>query len=621
MLSIQTPKMTDAELFEAELGMKNSLIYINKTNYFQAYLIAASIFNSCSEQISDLITVYSSGKYRGISRAIFLDTIIGSCGVSSDMFIPRGQSKESAKSQILEDVKSTLEKVANRMSYGWDCGYKLLIAYQEWTKLKHLTESMRSKMGMFDADDEVDNYGEKLSHIYFSYIRRSTGRYYTNDDNIQGWHKITCSSIVAPKDYILVWADFNQADLRIAYNLFLKDNGPNDIIFNETKDKYEAFVKIMCRTVGREFNHDEFMVDRDAFKTAILARLYETGMGTLMRLFHNKELCYALDNYYKCNKGYLKFRAQLEEVYNFGIELPVHDYFGYERVIPMPANAYNKFNKASAMRQALNVPPQSTTNSVKMEWCNSIIQTFRDKGYSHELIRPYVDRHDEMVLVVHKSCMKDLWIIEDNMQIAIDDWSLMELKLGIGYKYTVVDEDLMEQYQKVIRLNEDKIRPRTVFAKRKIPYYAVGEIIDAYAITPLSTSAFLRTCQPESTCTAEDECLKALQEIADGGNEWENTRVKQYLKYKDKVLIYLDERYCVLDGINKLPLVAKKFQTKFVQLFNGTSDMFIDTNGTYIKARNIGFPAVCEKLDRALEDLTDYDKWIKSGQPAKGSNS
>ena len=77
--------------------------------------------------------------------------------------------------------------------------------------------------------------------------------------------------ISVEEGYFLAWGDFAQADLRIAYNLLLR-NEENYGLMASVTDKYEGIARLVADANNEPFDYEKFKAERNLYKVYVLER-------------------------------------------------------------------------------------------------------------------------------------------------------------------------------------------------------------------------------------------------------------------------------------------------------------------------------------------------------------
>lgn len=481
----------DRQLFEETIGVDGFDMYIDTYKYSILEAEVDARYYTVESLLEEKIRFITYNQYHSVSSSVVATILEEYFNVETLGGIKR-TSRGSVSLDITGVFKPLVELCRKQMRHR-PIYYTLLLEfcnlYIEYSKMKQFSESLRAKRRFFVETNETDNFGNKLSKISSLYERQSTGRYYTNSDNLQGWNLESVPTFTAPKDYFFVWADFDQIDLRVAANLILFNGHPEVIEqFNRTEDKYEAVARIVAQKIGRPFDVHKFKAIRKSYKTAVLARLYGASKYTLMRDgFTDVQEIDALDEYYNQHEFYQKYVSRFERAIAFNTAVMIEDYFGNIRELPIPQN---EKARSRTLEQCLNTPIQSTSNAIVMLWVNELTKTFRMHGFGWDKFRVALLRHDEGLFLVHKDCIPYLWIFELCSSIFIDSWSELTVKPKFGYNYKVVDEKLTEMYNKSVQDNLDILTTPKQIAKSNKDWIPCKSLARATFFAPMSPAMF-----------------------------------------------------------------------------------------------------------------------------------
>lgn len=503
MLKIVTPYNIDMELYEKEIGVTGFSVYVNEVDYITKIVKATSEYIAAILTLEESVYYGTSGRVKtvfdmpcGISDPInakldrqgLVEVFLRYYSIDPKLFqIPKGTERSVRfkfsldRTKVCKVVLDELNK-QSQMLLGYATGVEIMENYIDYTAKKHYYESLTAKYknGLLQPTDLVDNFNRPLHQVRSLYVKQSTGRYYTKEDNLQGWNLDAVECFTIPKDYCLVWADFDQIDLRVAINLVLAKDNPELLEYcHRTDDKYKAVAMMVYQSAGKLFDERKFAVNRKAYKTSILARLYGAGLHTLMgNGFSDMQEVRALDDYFKKHVYYNKYKNSFMDAIHFKEDVVIKDYFGFKRIIPKADNAYAE---KSLLEQCLNTPIQSTSNSIVMLWCLEVLKRFRDKGFGPDMVRPYLMRHDEGVFLVHKDALKYSWIFKECSSIFIDNWSELTVSPSFGYFYKCEDEELTKEYEKSCTVNARSITKVEMDSTASRAYTPCGTTMKCYA--------------------------------------------------------------------------------------------------------------------------------------------
>lgn len=374
---------------------------------------------------------FGSGK---VSRDLIKEYLLDSVG-DKKRYLLEVYNKESRSREISLSKEKVLKPLLNK---GYSTEFlSEFISFREHNKA---AGDMAKKLKERFNNTHVDN----VSELSYSWTKSITGRLYTVNENIQNIAKVYLSAMRGPSDdYLLVWGDFDQIDLRVAYYTILSESAEDDDIFEHTDDKYEAVARIMDKKLNREFNLEKFKENRNKYKKGILARCYGQSLSQLNETIGDKDFCVMLDNYYKQNKRYSCWYDSIIELIRSDVDsVDIYTYFGSKNHVKLS----DCKTSAEKLDRLLNCPIQGTSNDIVMHMTNETVKSFRSAGISEEFFRVYMIRHDEPIFLIHKDYLHMLPKIQSNTMISVDDWGPITMTLGIGTYYNVDESEKYESY-------------------------------------------------------------------------------------------------------------------------------------------------------------------------------
>ena len=295
--------------------------------------------------------------------------------------------------------------------------------------------------------EKVNVNGKRLLSCPYFVNQKTNFRYnYSNHDiiTIPTW----CKDIVTvPKGKVLVWGDFAQADLRSAYNIFIRDED-NIKVVKSCDDMYEAMARIIY---GDEFNLEDFKKKRNMMKAVILSCVYgkrsdfESEKTEFLQAFGRY-----LDEH--CSK-YKEYKERIKQHKAFRSQIVLNTYFGETTIVDQSVRWGKKVEY-----QCLNYPIQSSTSLIVILTVNTLLKQFYDLGYTEDQIGVYYTRHDEPIFIMDEELMEDSWIFKDFHKIFIDDWYPMQLDFEFGYYYSVPNTELQDKYEESVKRNQYRIK-------------------------------------------------------------------------------------------------------------------------------------------------------------------
>lgn len=615
MLNIASPATPDFETYEKSIRADGAFVYVDTRKYTLLLNNFIGKLNSARAQLEHLLALASLNYWREVSSDAVIHTLVDYCGLNERDLQVRNAYKEYVYSldqvKVLEPLKQRLDSYAPTAQEGYRLASEIVDAYLTYREYKTIVDNARAKIKRFRKSEQAGWFGE-LSKIDFVYEQKDTGRYYTKNDNLQAWNLNMVPCITVPQGYFLVWADFAQIDFRVAYHVYLKQTGSEyDEIYKSENDKYLAMYKIMCKALGQEANVAKFKTHRKAFKKAILSAVYNAAERSLAVDMKDADLAKSLHTYVYQNPGYKWFREVLDRVIQFGIEVPIRDYFGFTRVIPLPSSKDFWANN-QVVSKGCNTPIQATSNGILMLWLEAVLQGFEAKGFSRDKhVIPYLVRHDEVIFMVHQSVMPYLWLFNEFMQIALDDWDLLELEPHIGLYYKEPSEELEALYASQIKEHAGEYTPRTVNTPRVPEYRPISDVITIYTYTMHTPVEYAKIHGAPQECLASNETAEAwIREQAEQESD-SNQDCSRWVRFHDHFFVYspkLKKYKCVDDFVVATEL-ANAIGGQFVSVQNVTFVGSSYVDGIYYQFDLVHSFQVANMLSQ-MEELGWPTQWV-----------
>jgi hypothetical protein len=377
----------------------------------------------------------SSYEYNSLNSESVFPYLVNVEGCPYERFSKKGVERASL------DMKKVLGPL-------YENGYaqEFLGYYMTYSSLKSRCARMEKLPRLFSESDKVSSTGSTLYKLHFIAEQQQNLRFNYHDSDLVSIPREYTSCYAAEDGYVLAWGDFEQSDLRIAYNLLLRDswNGP---IMDKYDDKYEGISAILDEWENVPHNHDKFMAERDLYKVNVLQTLYGQRHGQTPR---DQEFIGRFAKYLDTCPRYSEYYRRISDCFDLGLMIPVTGYFGYEQPVTM-------YTKKDAINKCLNTPVQTGTSQIVILTCNAILDMFYDLGYTKEDVSLYIVRHDEPVFKMKKEVLKDAWVFNQASSIIVDDWTPLALSFEYGTYYKEVDTDLQQLAEASYTANADKI--------------------------------------------------------------------------------------------------------------------------------------------------------------------
>lgn len=397
------------------------------------------------------LKIASKGDFRTTSTEDLIDFLLEQ-GISSKKFEVRGRKnlsfdmekvvKPLIQAKVFPEI---LEPYVTMRSY---------VSYRNFLN--------KQLLGNVNVKYNRRSDGVFLRQYDFTVTERENLRVYYSDIAVVNIPKIYSNIITVPDtDYFLIWCDYPQADWRMAYNLFLRDEG-NAAIMDAHEDSYKGAAILV---EGDEFMEEDFQSKRKSYKVDTLKTFYNSR--------DNSQLVQKLRTFFMSCPKYRKYYNDLSALYSLKIPIPCESYFGFKQMLP--EGTY----KDAFISKGLNTPIQTMTSHLVMETVFGVIDKFMDLGYSSDDIIAYFVRHDEPLFMAHKRILQDAWVFGDCSEIHIDGFSPIKLDFHFGYYYLEEDDDITLQIKKSCEENKDKFR---IYPKGNINtrWKPIPEVISGY---------------------------------------------------------------------------------------------------------------------------------------------
>lgn len=333
---------------------------------------------------------------------------------------------------ILTDRKTGNPSVAaKRREKAFSKGFarEFIRLYDEYSSTKSINGFTKSALMACRTSEEVDYEGKPLSKVSHNINENGTLRTYYRDYNHQQLSKPVRKAIKVPDKYVMVCGDFEQSDLKIVYNMMLRDRSNLDVMYR-TKDSYKGIAALV---EGHSFDEERFREERPLYKENTLAPIYG---GESSASSEGNRVVQNVSQYLTTLPVYNTFKKRLEKRIESRLPVTVRTYFGNQVTI----DSSNKSPK-EVLNAALNSPAQTGTSEIVIACGNAIMDRFAQHGITSENggIYLYLNIHDELVFMIHEDYLPYTWIFQENEDILVDDW--MPLKIAFGYSRAYMTED------------------------------------------------------------------------------------------------------------------------------------------------------------------------------------
>lgn len=463
MIKLTKDHYPDVDLYDERIN-SSGRIYFDKERAQTILKYNESLRGTRRRQAEKIMKVNSSNRYKQLTD----DNILGY--LENVEFCPsyRFNSKRNSKGYTLEMNKVLRPLLAD--------GYatEFLKPYTEYKSMKATCSRVKSLTDGMVTPTDKNVEGVDLYPIKFIANPQFNLRFNYSQYDIITIPKAYNSCICAPEGYYMVWGDFNQSDLRIAYNVLLRDKD-NAKIMDEMMDKYNdmyaGIAKLVADKNGKQFDFEEFKAHRDTFKVNVLAPIYGQTQGKTAK---DSKFVEEMRNFLATCPRYQEFRTRLEDWMDLNLPLVVTSYFGHEEIIP------KGYDRNACINTALNSPNQTGTSEIVISVTNIILDMFYDLGYTEEDVRLYYTRHDEPIFLIKQEALKDAWIFKECSKILVDNWTPLELDFHYGFRYKEVSEQIEKRVNNIYEMNADKITHYDLDTSDVYDYLPVPKILKLY---------------------------------------------------------------------------------------------------------------------------------------------
>lgn len=626
MLNLVYSDKPDVAGYAKNIKSTGTSVLVDYNKYYSLVNKYTSLYLTAYEECTELIKLFSVGKYTSISSDAMLYTLEFCCNVDSSKLqvYKRGEGKRYSLDQqkVLKPLYEELEKRIASGTYPISVSYahRLLSSYLNYKQYKTWIESAKAKIKRFSSEI-YEGAAAPCKKIDFYYEEQSTGRFYTKEDNLQAWSLQFVPSITVDKGYFMFWCDFAQIDFRIAYHTLLREPGSKmDAIYLAEPDKYKAMYTMMCSETGSTPDYDMFKTYRKGYKKGVLSGIYNATEKSLIEDVKNVTLGKQLKAYYDKNERYQYFRRVIDRVIDFDVDVTVRDYFGYERTIPVPGKD-QPWLRNDVVSKCCNTPIQATTNSILILWLEALLSRFESLGYSRETdVVPYLIRHDECIFKVRQEVFKDIWVFNDFMKIALDDWDVLELEPHIGFYYKEPVEALEDMYKQVCEANKEKITPRLSIAPRSVEYRPISDVLEVYCYafaTPSRVAALAKASPdnpfelPDLAEVSEEDALGILKLFAESDKPCSYRKTcGDYLRFSNVWVVKSNKlnQYKQVTSLQEVLHIASVMQTSYIlchTVMTGNLCMYEDFK---IRIEHSNPDTVQKVLDKAV--TVEQGRWF-----------
>lgn len=412
--------------------------------------------NYSIQDLTNIVTmnlkIHSCGTYRTSSKEDLINFLLDS-GVPEKRFTVKNVKSlsfdiDKVVRPLIEDniFPDILSPYTEMRSY---------VTYRNFLS-KHL-------LGNQNVVCRVRDDGEIIRQYPFTITERENLRTYYSDIAVVSIPKKYSNIITIPDtDYFLIWCDYPQADWRMAYNLFLRDD-TNSKVMDMYEDSYKGAAVLV---EGEEFSEDDFKDKRKRYKVDTLKTFFNSR--------DNNPLVNKLRAFFMNCPKYKKYYNDLLALYKLKIPIECVSYFGFSQFLP------EGIHQDAYISKGMNTPIQTMTSHLVIETIFGIIEKFKSLGYTDTQIKPYFVRHDEPVFIAHKSILDNAWVFGDCSTIHIDGFSPIKLDFHFGYNYLEEDNRLTQ----IVNVNCNENMHRYVqYPKGELntAWYPIPKVLSGYS--------------------------------------------------------------------------------------------------------------------------------------------
>lgn len=456
MIKFTKDSYVDLDLYEErlrELGhiyidkIKMNLLYkYESTRRDTEYYLAFSVMNA-----------NSGNRFLDMSASNVYEYLVeyGKC--------PEHKFKSKGVSGVSLDMKKVLAPL-------YEMGYakEFLAHYMRYKSLKSKCSKIATLLEALWVKDSEDTFGNSIYKLPYNVSQQKNLRYNYSNYDVIGIPKEYNSSICCPKGYVVASGDFAQSDLRIAYNLYIRDE-KNIKIMDTCEDKYEGMARIVSEFYGEKFDHDKFILERSLYKVYCLATIYGQRAGDTPE---GDKFIKRFTKYLETCPRYMEYYKRITQRCDLGLPVQITGYFGHTQIIDL-----DRYRIKTTINDALNSPNQMGTSQIIILTVNTILDKFYALGYKPSDISVYYVRHDEPLFIMKEEVLKDAWIFKECEDIIVDNWTPLKLTFDFAYNYTEVDEYLMEKAHQSYEDNKHRITIEKPSVDVKFDYYPIPKTL------------------------------------------------------------------------------------------------------------------------------------------------
>lgn len=318
---------------------------------------------------------------------------------------------------------STAEAVLQELAYD----YRLPAVILEYRSLSKLVSTY------IDALPKCINPKTNRVHTSYNQAVAATGRLSSSDPNLQNIPvrneegRLIRKAFIAPKDHLILSADYSQIELRIMAHLCKDDN-----LLKAFSNGWD----IHAATASEIFQVDLAMVSseqRRRAKAVNFGLIYGmSAFGLAKQLgIERQDAQYYMDCYFNRYPGVLEYMERTRQ--NARRHGYVETLFGRRLYLP-EINAQNMARKKAAERAAINAPMQGTAADIIKKSMIAIANWLASQ--EKPLIKMIMQVHDELVFEIHESVVESAKDdIQRFMETTVPLLIPVRVSIGIGQNW------------------------------------------------------------------------------------------------------------------------------------------------------------------------------------------